>query len=237
MIKTQGIVFRQIRYKESSLILDVYTDAAGLQSFIVNAVFSKTDQRLASVLQPMNLIELVAYYQEQKDLHRIKEVRRSSIYQNIPFEIKRSATGQFMLEICRKAIKTKDPNQEMFAFIQKSFLDLDLDPDFNPNQHIEFILKLSTYLGFFPQNNYSKSNDRFDLANGVFTSFQTSADYLLDARKSAAFHFMLEEPESKNWFHNAQQRREVLQCLLMFYQLHVEHFGNVKSIDIFHDIL
>lgn len=185
----------------------------------------------------MNLIELVVYYNEQKDLHRIKEVSRSFIYQNIPFDIKRSAIGQFMLEVCRKAIKTKDPNRDLFAFLQKSFLDLDLNQEFNPNQHIEFILNLSSYLGFFPQNNYSSTNDRFDLANGVFTSFQISADYLLDARKSAAFHLMLKEQVSNNWFHNAHQRREVLQGLLMFYQLHVEHFGTVRSIDIFHDIL
>lgn len=237
MLKTQGIVFRSIRYKESSLILDVYTESSGLQSFIVNSVFSKSDQRLASVLQAMNLIDLVAYYNENKDLHRIKEVQRDVIYQRIPFDIKRSATGQFMLEICRKAIRTKDPHQALFKFIHNSFLNLDQQHDFNPNQHIKFMLRLSSHLGFYPHNNYSTTNDRFDLANGVFTSVNSKDSYLLDLNTSAALKIMLCEEDSLNWFQNAQQRRDVLKGLLLFYQLHIEHFGTVNSIDVFQEIL
>ena len=76
---TEGIVFRQMKWKESSLIADIFTLDWGLQSFIINGVHKRGDSRLASALQLLHIIELQAYYNDQKTLHRVKELSESYI--------------------------------------------------------------------------------------------------------------------------------------------------------------
>lgn len=237
MIKTTGIIFRQTRFKESSLILDIYTEEAGLQSFISNGVFSKSNQKLASTLQLMNIIDLVAYYREDKDLHRIKEVSRTIIYQNLPFDIRRSAIGMFLLEICRKCIRSHQQNSSLFLFIKNAFVDLDQKEPFDPNFHICFMINLMSYLGFQPQNNYSDEFSCFDLANGVFSSASSETLYHLSNESSKIFSGLLSGLPSHTLFHNSQQRRQMIQALVIYFQLHIENFGKIRSLDVFHEIL
>lgn len=66
MIRTKGIVLKALKYKESSLILDIFTEDQGLHSFLINSVYNKGDQRLAAILSAGNIIELIAYFNEQK---------------------------------------------------------------------------------------------------------------------------------------------------------------------------
>ncbi|MBK6822135.1 MAG: recombination protein O N-terminal domain-containing protein [Saprospiraceae bacterium] len=41
MIRTKGIVLKALKYKESSLILDIFTEDQGLHSFLINSVYKK----------------------------------------------------------------------------------------------------------------------------------------------------------------------------------------------------
>ena len=53
----------------------------------------------------MSLVNLVVYHRDDRDLTRIKEVKASHVYQNLPFDVRKSAVGQFMIEIARKTIR------------------------------------------------------------------------------------------------------------------------------------
>lgn len=236
MLKTQGIVFRITRYRESSLIFDVFTEAAGLQSFIASGVYSKNGQRLASALQPMHLLEVVAYYHEHKDLHRIREVSSVYPYVSIPFDIRKSAVGIFLLELCRKCIRPHHPNPSLFSFVRGAFLTLD-QYEFDPNYHLRFMLDFAVQLGFQPRNNHSSTLNSFDLANGVFVPYNTSSPYHADPESSRLLSDWMQDRMAESDMHNGQQRRKLLQWLLLYYQLHTEQFGTVKSVDVFHDIL
>lgn len=230
-------MFRQIRYKESSLILDIFTEEAGLQSFIANNVYTKKGSGLASVFQLMNIIELVSYFREQNELHRITEAKLACVYQSLPFDIRRSAMGQFMLEVSRKSIRLKQAHPQLFNFLKSAFQELDNSEGVNPNIPIQFLIELSAYLGFQPHNNYSEEENSFDMVNGVFRNYLHNLPYLMDPDTSRIFSQLLTDLAHADQLHNASQRRTLLNYLLVFYQLHVEHFGKVKSIEVFRDIL
>ncbi|MCC6754644.1 MAG: DNA repair protein RecO [Saprospiraceae bacterium] len=236
MLKTQAIVFRITRYRESSLIFDAFTEAAGLQSFIASGVYSKTGQRLASALQPMHQLELVAYYHENKELHRLREVSSVFPYTSIPFDIRKSALGLFLLELCRKCIRPHHVNPSLFRFVCGAFQELD-QHEFDPNYHLRFMLDFAAQLGFQPQNNHSASLNSFDLANGVFVPYDGVSPYRVDPESSRLLSGWMHGSLSASGVHNSRQRRNLLQLLLLYYQLHIEQFGSVKSVDVFHDIL
>ena len=85
MIKTRGIIFRSIKYSETSIIADIFTEEKGLRSFIISGVRTKKAKVSASIMQVMTLVDLVAYFRENKDLHRIKEIKVEHVYTSLPF--------------------------------------------------------------------------------------------------------------------------------------------------------
>ena len=56
LIATRGIVFRTIKYSESSIIADIYTEARGLQSYYINGIRSEKAKLKAGLLRPRRQI-------------------------------------------------------------------------------------------------------------------------------------------------------------------------------------
>jgi len=50
LLNTQGIILRNVKYGESSLIIDAYTEAKGRQSYILNSVRSQKARTKQSVV-------------------------------------------------------------------------------------------------------------------------------------------------------------------------------------------
>lgn len=236
MLQTEGIVFRTTRFRESSLIMDIYTAEKGLQCFIANGVFSKSNQRLASLFQLMNVLDLLVYYNEQKEIHRIKEVSPALLYQRIPFDIKRSAIGTFILEVCRKSISGHQSNPELFQFIKNCYWHLDSENHVSPQFAIEFLLDLSSFLGFSPLDNYSETANSLDLLNGSFCPFELSNKYAVNPEDSQLLFLLIQKKTDNDTFKTLEHRRRILDILLFYFKLHLEHFKDIKSIEVFKGI-
>ena len=61
LIKTRGIIFKALKYSETSLILDIYTEEKGLRNYIISGVRNKKSKLKTGLLQPTMLVEMVAY--------------------------------------------------------------------------------------------------------------------------------------------------------------------------------
>lgn len=236
MLQTEGIVFRTTRFRESSLIMDIYTAEKGLQCFIANGVFSKSNQRLASLFQLMNILDLLVYFNEQKEIHRIKEVSPAIRYQRIPFDIKRSAIGTFILEVCRKSIRDHQTNPELFDFIKTTYYNLDNQETLASDFAILFLFDLSIHLGFSPLDNYSGTNNSLDLLNGAFCPFDLTNKYAVNPDDSQLLFLLLQKKSGTDSFKTLEQRRRILDLLLLYYKLHLDHFKDIKSIEVFKGI-
>ena len=58
--KTKGIVLRTVKYKDTSVIADIYTEYCGRASFMVPVSRSRKATVKLSLFQPLALIELEA---------------------------------------------------------------------------------------------------------------------------------------------------------------------------------
>ena len=163
LIKTRGIVFKSIKYSETSLIVDIYTEEKGLRKYLISGVRSKKAKTSAGLFQVMSLVDLVAYHRDDKDLTRIKEIKPSYVYQNIPFNLKRGAIGMFMAEIAQKSIRETEENPELFDFLFNSFRYLDQTKAPVANIHLHFLLELTLFLGIILSGYYHPSSLFFDL--------------------------------------------------------------------------
>jgi DNA repair protein RecO (recombination protein O) len=120
LYKTRGIVLRTVKYGETSLIVTIFTDLFGVQSYLINGVRTSTKKGSgkANLFQPAAILDLIVYHNELKNLQRIKEFRWGHLYQNIFSDIKKNAVSLFMIEM----LKTAGRERRSFSFCGRRFL-------------------------------------------------------------------------------------------------------------------
>jgi len=237
MLHTEGIVLRTTKYGESSLILDVLTKEKGLLSFIIGGVRNKKSN-IKGLIQLMSIIDFVSYYSDRKILHRIKEVKMNYVYLEVPYDAVKRSIGVFILEVIRNAIKETEYHPEMYDFIRDTYTGLDQSRTSLASFHLLFMMQFTHHLGCMPTLPYSDSMVYFDLINGVFSSTNDDHDYYLDMPKSSAFHKLLQviqDPTSELTL-NKEERSNLLQNLIEYFQIHLEHFKPPHSHHIFKEI-
>jgi DNA repair protein RecO (recombination protein O) len=214
LFKTRGIVFRFTRYGETSIIVNIFTEMFGLQSYIVNGVRSKSSKNKIALYQPLTLLDLVVYHKENANVLRIKEIRCLYPYVTIHQDIRKSAIAMFLNEMVNKAVKEESQAEELCTFMIDSFIALDkiTSPE---NFHLIFLLKLSRFLGFGPQ-----TND--EVLDG----------WMLDKNEEVLLKKLLTAEYDQAIPMSQSSRRNVLDALLRFYATHSENFGEIRSVQV-----
>ena len=118
---------RTVKYGETSLIVTVFTELFGIQSYLLNGVrTSKLKNSFQPAqFQPSALLDLVVYHQERKNLQRIKESRWAILYENIFHDMYKNAVALFMVELLQKCVKQPEPQHELFYFMEDALIVLD----------------------------------------------------------------------------------------------------------------
>ncbi len=149
--KTKGIVLRTVKYGETSVIVTVFTELFGVQSYLVNGVRTSTKKGSgkASLFQPAAILDLVVYHNELKHLNRIKEFKWGFLYQHILSDVQKNAVALFMVELLTKCLKQPEPNPDLFQFTEDCFLYLDKsNGTAMANLPLFFALHLTHFFGF-----------------------------------------------------------------------------------------
>jgi DNA repair protein RecO (recombination protein O) len=234
MLKTRGIVFRSVKYGETSVIADIFTEEKGLCSFIGGGVRSAKAKMPYNLFQPMTVVELVAYHREGTGASRLKELRASEIWTAIPFELTRGAVALFMAEVCRKAIHEEEEHRELFDFILEHLRWLDTTPHPMANLHLHFLLSLSGFLGFPPLPPDEYGEQFFDLREGTFSPVPPPHAFIMEPGQVQQMLFFMDTPlESAHELPiNRAERKALLGKLLQYYQLHLPGFKEVHTPEI-----
>ncbi|SMO37673.1 DNA repair protein RecO [Solitalea koreensis] len=237
--KTRGIVLKTTNYSESSIVAQIFTEKFGVQSYMVNGVRKTKAKNSANLFQPLNLLELVVYNKASGGIQRISEIRNTPVYMNIPFDIVKGSLLMFLNEMIYKSFKQETEDSQLFEFVFNSIQFLDLYQGNPANFHLLFLIRLSKYLGFYPDNSYAATSHYFDLKNGVFLKSQPlhpqyiSQPYSNFVAQLLNIHF----EDLENLTINAAQRKVLLQALIDFYHLHIDGMGIIYSHEVLEEIL
>lgn len=232
LVKTHGIVLHTLKYSETSIVCRIFTRELGLQSYMINGVRGSKGNK-AALFRPGNILDLVSYFKrEHKGLQRLKEYNYGVLYQHMPFHIIKSSLALFLIEVLNKVVKEEDPNPELYDFIEGSFVRLDSTDSSLGGFHIRFLLMLAMQLGFHPDENYSPATPYLDLQEGHCLATRPMHHFYLEPRLTAYFFNQLEGP-----ILNATERRQLLDKLLQYFALHIDNFGEIRSLDVLTEIL
>lgn len=226
--KTRGVALSYIRYRETSIIARVYTEEFGLQSYIVNGVRSaKSKNNRIALFQPMTLLDMVVYNKNDRDLHRISEIKTLYPFQSLPFEVSKSTIAIFVTEMLNKVLKEEASNPVLFRFLADAILFLEEAHDNYENFHLTFLLKLAFFLGFGPES-----------AHEFETQLrENSYPFLPDTDMETALNKMLRQPFGTPVKLTRSARNELLDALVAYYQIHIDSIGEVKSLPVLREVL
>ena len=241
--KTKGIVLRTVKYGETSLIVSIYTEAFGIQSYMINGVrkASKKGAGKANLFQPASILDLVVYHNELRQLNRVREFKWARLYQNIFFDIRKNAVALFMIELLQKCLKQPEPNESLFNFIEDAFIRLDEAPEnVVANYPLFFSLHLMVFVGIRMEDNYSDDLPILDMHEGTFTADVPGHPYYLEGQAAYTTSQLLKvmQPEELTQMPlNQSMRRRLLQAYQEFYGLHIAEFGAMKSLPVLQEVL
>ena len=241
--KTKGIVLRAVKYGETSLIVTIFTELFGLQSYMVNGVrtSSKKGSGKANLFQPTAILDLVVYHNELKHLNRIKEFKWSYLYQHIFSDVPKNAVALFMIELLTKCLKQPEANPELFEFCEDAFIHLDESTgSVMANFPLFFALHLPVFFGFRISDEYSDKNSIVDLQEGMFVPGRPDHFHFLEGKQAEVTSELLKmmQPEELEQLKlNHDFRRQLLFAYETYYALHIQDFGTMKTLPVLKEVL
>ena len=241
--KTKGIVLRTVKYGETSLIVTIFTELFGIQSYLVNGVRTSTKKGSgkANLFQPTAMLDLVVYHNELKHLNRIKEFRWSFLYQHILSDVRKNSMAVFMIELLTKCLKQPEGNPDLFHFTEDVFMKLDESSGTTmANLPLFFALHLTHFFGFRINDNFSDANPYLDMKEGRFVREQPVHPHFLEGRQAAVSSQLLKvmQPEELEDIKlNHEFRRQLLEAYEIYYKLHIQDFGTMKTLPMLKEIL
>jgi DNA repair protein RecO (recombination protein O) len=232
---TRAIVIRTVRYADQRTILKAYTEQAGMRSYVVRT--GKRGTGTQAALQALNRVELVADDSPDRDLHVLRELRVAKPYTTLPYDPVRGTIALFVQELLYKVLREEAADATLYAFLEEALEVMDTVADVT-HFPLLFLLQLSGHLGFLPEAP-APGEDRFDLKEGHFMRGGAQHGHTLGPPLSHALAALLEVPLDglPQPRIPTAQRRDLLDHLLLYYRLHLEGMGEMRSPAVLHQVL
>lgn len=237
--KTSGIVLHTLKYKDTSIIVDIYTEVAGRASFMVSVPRSRKATVKSVLFQPLALVELEADFRPTATIYKIKEAKSSYPFSTLPYDPYKSAIALFLSEFLYRAVREEAENRPLFAYLRHSIIWLDECDTGFANFHLVFLMRLSRFLGLYPNLEDYHKGDYFDMQNACFTSLrpQLHSDYIAPEEASRLTRLMRMNYETMHLF--SMSRAERTRCLTImneYYRLHLPDFPILKSLEVLKEL-
>ena len=209
---------------------------------MVNGVRSSKKTGLkAAMYQPGALLEMEVYHSDRNAMHRIRECNWAHLYKNILSDVVKNSIAMFMMELLYKLLKQPEENTDLFYFCEDALLQLDEAPKaVAANFPLFFTLHLSHFFGFKIDDNYSEENSFLDLTEGNFTShIPTHPYFMADEYALITAHLLriMVPAELEDLKMGHLKRRELLLKYIEYYSLHMQDFGQMKTLPVLQEVL
>ena len=240
--KTKGIVLRTIKYGETSVVVTIFTELFGVQTYMVNGVRSaKKSSAKANHFQPAAILDLVVYHSDQKAMQRIKEFSWGYLFTQVLSGVIKNSVALYMVELLQKCLKQPEENTPLFYFCEEVLVWLDtLDSSVTANLPLYFALQLPHFFGFKINDNYNEKRSILDLAEGDFVSSQPEHPHFIAgeyARVTSQLLKVMQPRELSQFKLHHDTRRHLLLLYQDYYALHIPDFGLMKTLAVLHEVL
>lgn len=236
--KTQAIVLHSLKYGETRIIVDMFTRKFGRLSFIVSIPKSSKSKVKKQFFQPLTLLEIEVDVRPRVQLQKLSDVRLSEPFLSIPFHPHKLAISLFVAEFLYYALRSEQRNELLYDYLENSILWLDGQNGSFANFHLVFLMRLSRFLGFYPNLDDYQAGDYFDLRESVFLSYPpVHRDFLYpEEAEKVQLMMRMDYPTMHLFRMSHQERNRLLEVSLTYYRLHLPDFPEMKSVSVLQEL-
>jgi len=235
-VTTKAIVLSSLKYGDTSLIVKAFTASDGIKSYLLKGILASRRGKLKTAyFQLLSQLEIVAYHKNKGTLETIREAKINYQYQSLQTNVVKNALTFFLAEMLSNSLQEEESHQNLFNFLEASLQWLDTNDEIS-NFHIYFLLVLTKYLGFYPETS-DLNAPYFDLQEGAFImspSFNSliSGDNLNHFKQFLGINFDTVHTIKMN----KKNRQELLNLLVLYYELHLHGFRKPKSLIVLNEV-
>ena len=233
---TRAIVLNHLRYGDSSLIVNLYTESMGRQTVIVKGAFSKKSAVRASFFQPLYIVETDLHHRSSRQMQRVSNMQMYYPFQTITSDPVKSCIVLFIAEVLYKTLREEEANRGLFDFLLHTIQTLDLNDRGTANFHLVFLVHYSRYLGFYPNTEQATADTWFDSQTGSFVFIPVSSSPTSEYNHllKQIFKISFDRLDSLQISHH--QRNYLTSYILEYYSMHVGNFGKMKSFPVLQNV-
>ena len=238
LTKTQAIVLHSLKYGETRMIVDMFTRQFGRLSFIVSMPKTAKSKMKKQFFQPLSLLEIETDVRPKVQLQKLSDVRLASPFASIPFHPHKLSMALFLAEFLYYALRSEQRNELLYDYVESSIQWLDGQDDRFANFHLVFLMRLSRFLGFYPNLDHYQAGDYFDLRESEFLPAPPlHRDFLYPEEANKVQLMMRMDYPTMHLFRMShQERHRLLEVTLIYYRLHLPDFPEMKSISVLQEL-
>lgn len=231
----RGIVLRTVKYGDSQLVVDLFTESRGRLSLMTATTRAKRSVRSMSLWQPLSMVEFTIELRPNGGkLPRPADVRTYYNYADVPFSPVKSTIALFLAEFLCAALREEKENEPLYLYIESSlqWFDLTVSPASVANFHLAFLMHLSRFLGIYP--NLEEPDRYFDLMAGAYCDSQPTHSHFLQNEEARGLPtlFRMDYSTMHLFRFSRRERQRILQVLNTYYRLHIPGFPELKSLEV-----
>jgi DNA repair protein RecO (recombination protein O) len=220
------------------MIVDMFTEEAGRLSFIISIPKTSKGRIKKQYFQPMTLLEVECDVRQNVQLQKLKDAHLLTAYTSIPFSPEKLALSLFIAEFLYHALRSEQQDKLLFAYVCDSMQWLDTVEVGFANFHLTFLMRMSRFLGFYPNLDDYVDGCVFDLRTATFSlQVPTHRDFL-DSHDSQLIHTLMrmDFPTMHLFQLSHHDRNRITEVLLHYYRLHIPQFPELKSLGVLQEL-
>jgi DNA repair protein RecO (recombination protein O) len=149
IVKTEALVLKSRRYRETSKIVTFYSEKFGKIKGVAKGA-RETKSKFGAALEPMTHVSIVLYKKEHRDLHMISQSEIVRLFPRLHSDLARITAGLFAVELIDAAMHDEEPNEPVFRLVIEIMSELDSATKNLENVLYFFRLHLLDLMGFKP---------------------------------------------------------------------------------------
>lgn len=186
------------------------------------------------LFQPLTYLDADFVQRQNRTLQRFSEVGIVRPWATLTSDPIKIQLVFFAAELLRYATRDEQQPQSLFDYVAESLQWLDKADDGYANFHLVFMIRLTLFLGFFPNIETYHDGSCFDLRSGCFSmEIPAHADFIRSDEAEQMINLMRLNYSTMHLFRmTRQQRSRCVDVILAYYRLHVPDFPDMKTLEV-----
>lgn len=233
--KTEAIILKSKKFRESSKILTLFTKDYGKLNLIAKGSRTKKN-KFGGSLETLSNVSIVFYYYPQKDFHYISQSSIINFFHNIHKDINKTIIALAIAEMINNTTHTNDKNEPLYKLILDVYNSLNDSKNDYLKQLVFFQIHYAIIMGYSPNfTSCAMCNQDISLMYKFDTSYlnlENGAVFCKDCKNKTIIPLKNYSP--KNSFYIKQLTETQIENLS---EISIPHNFLIEIFSIFHQYL